>query len=355
MVLLRLADEVQTFADSIAASFSYFQGLMQPLLRRVAAELVAVAMNTVLDEIQTNTPLPEADLTREACRFYDQRQPRAAVGDQVLRRLILRYGNLEERTKINKARQATCVALDTAACTGKKGVCKDLEEQVKSQTVVSDMKPPSQSEQQRSTEEASKPPSPPVGPRDLPAAPTPEAKLNKEHIAEMAKQFDLMLASCLKEKKDATACSADRVASAAGYAYVVPALLVHSNDADATVLTFSQVDKRLREMEDNLGRRRRNETPPSEAATAGGAHDDVVPVLVDLLKIQQAAIKEAEARTAKFAEFALKVCPIVYEKARQSRSKFSKSVLNVDVCAPDAASAARGGEIEVNIKDVLSA
>lgn len=88
-VMVQVADGAERLADDVAANVPYATGLARIALRELAAELVAAALDEVLNQLEHKGTINPASVARTACRVYDSRT-HGTVASRVLRRSILR-------------------------------------------------------------------------------------------------------------------------------------------------------------------------------------------------------------------------------------------------------------------------
>lgn len=122
--LVTVGDETAQIIDDLAASAGNFKGVARALASRVAAELVAHALDAALDAMEKKSLATRPAVSRRACHLYRQSLSRPLVTTTLLRRTILRSAttDLSRSGKNAYAGMSACDELD--ALEG--GACKKM-------------------------------------------------------------------------------------------------------------------------------------------------------------------------------------------------------------------------------------
>ena len=90
-----IGDEAAEIIDDLAASAGNFKGMARALANRVAAELLAHALDVALDALEEKSLATRPAISRRACHAYRQAQSRPLVTSTMLRRTILRSATIK--------------------------------------------------------------------------------------------------------------------------------------------------------------------------------------------------------------------------------------------------------------------
>jgi hypothetical protein len=91
VAFLQLADVMEDMADELSDSIDFVPFLMRPLLRQLAADVVAATLDLVVGNLERKSFVTSASVARSACRLYAADPSRGSVATRTLKRAILRF------------------------------------------------------------------------------------------------------------------------------------------------------------------------------------------------------------------------------------------------------------------------
>lgn len=85
------ADRMNAFIGDLTDSFGFASGLVELLIEEVAAEILAIAVEDILEELELSGAVSRASVSRTACQLYQTGTTRPHTTVRLLKRMILRF------------------------------------------------------------------------------------------------------------------------------------------------------------------------------------------------------------------------------------------------------------------------